>query len=265
VRTCFFPAPQPTGRHLALDQLLGSARRPARRRGLCACQAAARAAVNARASHPLPTFDHPSPLLGPIRAATTTPLAGRSDPSNPVRQPWPVLPHRPPGSSVVRTARRQRPRPPDARVSGHPDHPGRVDTGRVDTGRLDTGRLDTGDPPDQVNGRPSARRTADADSATNGVASVKTSWTATTTAMPAGRPQPGSGCGVCGACSPCRLRVPTPAAAVPGQPRSTARHEAAPRRTAVMCWSWRVRGEGNGTKVACTGSGLVRECWWVLE
>jgi hypothetical protein len=59
-----------------------------------------------------------------------------------------------------------------------------------------------GCPPDQLDGRPSARRTADADSATNGVTGVKTSWTATTTAMPAGRPKPGSGCGVCGARTP---------------------------------------------------------------
>jgi hypothetical protein len=41
--------------------------------------------------------------------------------------------------------------------------------------------------------------------------------------------------------------VTTPAAAVTGRLRSTARHEAAPRRTAVVCWIWMVRGEGNGT------------------
>jgi hypothetical protein len=43
----------------------------------------------------------------------------------------------------------------------------------------------------------------------------------------------------------------TSAAALPaaatGQLPSTARYEAAPRRIAVVCWSWRVRGEGNGT------------------
>ena len=81
---------------------------------------------------------------------------------------------------MVRTARLQRPRTSDAWLSGHLDHPGRmdasrVDTGRPDTGRPDTGRLDTGRPPDQVDGRRSAWRTADADSATNGVAGVRTS------------------------------------------------------------------------------------------
>jgi len=41
--------------------------------------------------------------------------------------------------------------------------------------------------------------------------------------------------------------VPTLAAAVIGQLRSTARHDAAPWRTALVCWIWMVRGEGNGT------------------
>jgi hypothetical protein len=70
----------------------------------------------------------------------------------------------------VRTARRQRPRTPDACLSGHPDH----------TGRVDTGRVDTGGPLDQLDGHRSAWRTADADTATSGVAGVRTSWTATT-------------------------------------------------------------------------------------
>lgn len=102
------------------------------------------------------------------------------------------------GSSALRTAWMQRPRTPDACPSGHPDRTGRVDTGRMDTGRMDTGRVDTGRPPDQLDGRPSAWRTADADRATNGVADVRTSSTATT----AGRPKPRSGCSVCGARQP---------------------------------------------------------------
>jgi len=69
---------------------------------------------------------------------------------------WPVPPHRRiPGSSTVRTARLQRLWTPDACPSGHPDHPGRMDSGRLDTRR----------PPDQLDGRPSAWRTADADPA----------------------------------------------------------------------------------------------------
>jgi hypothetical protein len=113
----------------------------------------------------------------------------------------------------VRTARLQRPRTPDACLSGHPDH-----TGRVDTGRLDTGR-----PPEQLDGRRSAWRTADADRATDGVAGVRTSWTATTTATADGAAQTWLGLQ--------RLRrsatydgsgVTTPAAAVTRQLRSTA-------------------------------------------
>jgi hypothetical protein len=91
-------------------------------------------------------------------------------------------------------------------------------------------------------------RTADADRATNGVAGVRTSWTATTTATAGWVAQTSLGLQ--------RLRrsathdgsvVTTPAAAVAGQLRSTARHEAAPRRTALVCWIWMVREEGNGT------------------
>jgi hypothetical protein len=110
---------------------------------------------------------------------------------------------------------------------------GRVDTGRVDTGRVDTGRVDTGRPPDPLDGRMSAWRTAD--SATDGVAGVRTSWAATTAAAAGWAAQTSLGLQ--------RLRrsatddgcaVTTPAAVMTGQLRSTARHEAAPRRTAVL-------------------------------
>jgi hypothetical protein len=38
--------------------------------------------------------------------------------------------------------------------------------------------------------------------------------------------------------------------------------QAAPRRTAVVCWIWMVREEGNGaTEGVVCGIGLVRECW----
>jgi hypothetical protein len=51
-------------------------------------------------------------------------------------------------------------------------------------------------------------------------------------------------------------------AAATGQLPSTTRHEAAPRRTALVRWDWRVRGEGNGTteRWRCAGWG-----WWALE
>jgi hypothetical protein len=91
--TCSSPAPPPTDRHLALDQLPWSARRRARRRSLDACEAApSLASTLVRATHgqrsTIPC------LPGPIRAATTKPLTDHSDPSNPVHQPWPVPPHR---------------------------------------------------------------------------------------------------------------------------------------------------------------------------
>jgi hypothetical protein len=61
----------------------------------------------------------------PSRSPTT------ATPSNPLRQPWPVLAAPMDSeSSAVRTARLQRPRTPDACPSGHPGHTGRVDTGR---------------------------------------------------------------------------------------------------------------------------------------
>jgi hypothetical protein len=182
--TCSSPAPPPTDRHLALDRLPWSARRRARRRSLDACEAApSLASTLVRATHGQRSTIFCPP--GPIRAATTKPLTDHSDPSNPVHQPWPVPPHR----CIPDPARLQRPRTPDACPSGHPDHTGRVDTRRMDTGRMDTGRADTGRPPDQLDGRPSAWRTADANRATNGVAGVRTSWTARRRRPPDGQPK----------------------------------------------------------------------------
>ena len=77
----------------------------------------------------------------------------------------------------------------------------------------------------------------------------------TTTATAGWAAKARSGCRVCGA------RQPHNAAAVTGQLRSTTRHEAAPRRTAVVCWIWMVREEGNGTTERCGVRGQVgREC-----
>jgi hypothetical protein len=144
---------QPTGT-LALDQLPWSVRRRARRPSRCDCEAAAQACcrpscpprtANARPS--LPSQPDPASDDQAARGPTATRRT-------PVRQTWAVPRHRRPGSSAVRTARTQRPRTPDACLSGYPDHTGRVDTGRVDTGRVDTGRVDTGRPLDPLGGRP---------------------------------------------------------------------------------------------------------------
>jgi hypothetical protein len=156
--------------------------------GACAhtrrlCQRRPSSALDTRASDALPALDHPFPARpdsGNDEQAAHRPQryveAGALDVACPAAPMYS-------GSSAVRTAWMQRPRTPDACLSGHPDR-----TGRVDTGRLDTGR-----PPDQLVGQTSARRTADADRATNGVADVRTPWTATTTATAGRTAQPSLG------------------------------------------------------------------------
>jgi hypothetical protein len=218
VRTCSFPCP-PAGRPAPgagpaplVREAASAAPQPVRMRsggpGL--------ASTLVRAMHGQRSTIPSQP--GPIRAATTKPLGDHSDTSNPLRQRGlyrrsDVFRIQRGAASAVRPARTQRPRTPDAWLSGHPHY-----TGRVDTGRLDTGR-----PPDQLDGRPSAWRTEDADRATNGVAGVRTSWTATTAA---------AGWAAQTSLGLQRLRrsaaddgsaVTTPAAAVTGQLRSTAR------------------------------------------
>jgi hypothetical protein len=195
-----------------------------------------RSAVDTRASHPRPTFDHPS------RQARFGQRRPSHSPTTAIHRTWvhhtrPVPPQRRPGSSAMRTARLQRPRTPDAWLSGHPgSHRTR--------GHRSPGHRTSARPV----GRTSAWRTADADRATNGVAGVRTPSAATTIATAGWAAQTSLGLQRlrCSAADD-RSAYDTPAAAVPGQLRSTARHEAAPRRTAVVCWSWRVRGEGNGT------------------
>jgi hypothetical protein len=81
------------------------------------------------------------------------------------------------------------------RTPGSPRSYGRQSPGHRTPGHRSPGHRTSARP----GGRTSVRM---ADSATNGVAGVRTSWTATTTAMPAGRPKPRSGCSVCGARSP---------------------------------------------------------------
>jgi hypothetical protein len=166
------PAPGP-GPAPLVGQAASAAPQPGRLRS------SAKSGVDPRASHARPPFDHSLPAR-PDSGSHDQALTDHSDPSNPVQQPWPVPPHR----CSPDPARLQRPRTLDACPSGHPDHPGRVDTRRVDTGRVDTGR-----PPDQLDGRRSAWRTADADSATNGVTGVRTSWTARRRRPPDGQPK----------------------------------------------------------------------------
>jgi hypothetical protein len=116
------------------------------------------------------------------------------------------------------------------------------------TKRLDAGRVDAGRPLDRL------------DAPSHGGLGTQTrqrpAWPASghprDRRPPGGRPDsPGSRrLGALG--YPERLRGDgTCAAALTsaaiGRLPSTAQHEAAPRRTAVVCWSWRVRGEGNGT------------------
>ena len=218
-------APPPTDRHLARDQLPWSARRRARRRSRYACQAAAqvwrRPSCEPRTANVRPSFlARPDSGSGDDHAAR----GPHGDTSNPVRQPWPVRRtdvfriQRGADSATAAAADTGR-----ACLSGHPDH-----TGRVDIGRLDTGR-----PPDQLDGRPSAWRTADADRATNGVTSVRTSLDGHDGDRRLGGPTSLGLPRVRRSATHDGSAVTTPAAAVTGQLRSTARHEVAPRRTAV--------------------------------
>jgi hypothetical protein len=172
----------------ALDQLPWS---PSSERGAAAgthTKWQSRSGVDPRASHARPTFDHSCPP-GPIRAATTKPRTDHSDTSNPVRQ-----------------CGRSR-RTDGFRIQHGPDSAAAaaVDTGRVSVrtpritpGRVDARRLDTRRPPDQLDGRPSVWRTADADQR-------RPPWPASghpgrpRRRPPAGRPEPRSGCSVCGA------------------------------------------------------------------
>jgi hypothetical protein len=107
-------------------------------------------------------------------------------------------------------------------------------------------------------GRTSARRTEDADRATTGVAGVRTCWRPATTRWAANL----AGAAASGPLGhPLRLRGDTTCAAAltaaaTEQLRSTAQHEAAPRRTALVCgfgwYEWRAMGL---RKVRCAGSG----------
>ena len=226
-----------------------SARRRARRRSLCGSEAAARV-CRRHSCDPRSADTRASLPARPVRTATTKPLADHSDTSNPVGTTW-AEPHRPiPGSSTGWTARMQRLRTPERCPSGHPNHAGRVDTGRppaqwTDVRPADSGR-GQGDkrrvrPPDILDGHGHGDRRL-AGQFPVGLPRLRRSATHDGSAV----------------------TIPAAAAltaAATEQPRSAARHEAAPRRTALVCWIWMVREEGNGTtEGGVSGVGLVREC-----
>jgi hypothetical protein len=155
-----------------------------------------------------------------------------------------------PESSAARIARRQR--------CGH-QRPVRPDTWMPRTPGC-PGRLDTGRPLDRLDGHPHGGPD-EADRATTGLAGVRTPSRPATSRRavrprrsrrPGRSTQDGSAV-MAPAPRPDRRRHWTAA--------STARHEAAPRRTALVCWSWRVRGEGNGTTERRGVQGQVgRDC-----
>jgi hypothetical protein len=192
----------------------GSTRRRARRRSLHACQAAAQVCrrhsceprtANTRPSLPRQTrLGQRRPSHSPTTTTPPTPCANVACPAAPT----------PSGSSAARTARLPRPRTPDACPSGHPDHPGRVDTarpghrtsarpvGRTSVRMVDRGRGQhderRGRRPDILDGHDDGDRRLRGPNLARAAASA-----------------------VLG--NPCRLRaVTTPAAAATGQLRSTA-------------------------------------------
>jgi hypothetical protein len=214
----------------------------ARRPGGAAAETPAKrrpwAPINPCASQPRPTRHHPFPS-GLMQAGDHGAHRPRGT-STRCAQSGDGPPHRTtPGSSAARTARRQRrghrrSACPDTWMHRTPGHrtPGRWTSARPvgrTSSRRDWGR-------GQGNDRPGRRPDISSRPAT-------TRWAA--------RPGPGhSAWGALG--HPGRLRgdgtcTAALTAAATGQLPSTARHEAAPRRTALVCWSWRVRGEGNGT------------------
>jgi hypothetical protein len=106
VSSWVFSCSQPTDRHPGAGPAPMSAKRPGRRRSLCACDAAAQVCRRPSCGPPRPTQHHPFPS-GPVRA-------GDHAARGPRRHVEPIAPsgdgprHRAiPGSSAVRTARRQ--------------------------------------------------------------------------------------------------------------------------------------------------------------
>jgi hypothetical protein len=247
VSTCPYRASHPPAGILALNQLPWRAWRRSR----CASEAATRAAVDTPASH----AGHPLPRQARL-GQTTNRSRTHGDTSNPVRSDV--------GCSAAPTALQDPPRcgQRGCRGRGHGTRVGRTPGPHRTLGYRTRGHRTPGPHRTLDTGRPhSGQRTR---------TGRRTAWPASGHPRPPRRRRPPPGYQPSLGLQ--RLRrsathggsaVTTPAgaaltAAATEQLLSTARHEAAPRRTALVCWSWRVRGEGNGTteRRGCTGSGL---------
>jgi hypothetical protein len=213
-------APPPPGWHPGPGPTPAVGPAARRRRSRDAGQAAALATVNRRARQARPTPPPPFPS-GPMRAGDH---AARGHGAR--RLPAPGLggpPHRAtPESSAARIARRQR--------CGH-QRPVRPDTWMP--GRLDTGRLDTGRPLDRLDGHPTVDRTRRT--------GQRPAWPAS--GHPRDRRPPAGQSDLARSRRPGRSTQDGSAVMAPA-PRpdrrrhwtaaSIARHEAAPRRTALV-------------------------------
>ena len=173
-------------------------------------------------------------------------------------------PGRPATPSHSRSSAAAAPRTPEACPSGHLDTPDAwtpdawtPDAWTPDARMLDVRSTGWTDTPTADRTRRTGQRP--------GLADVRTS---SRPATPAGRPDLARVTATGALGHPRRLRgdgtcAAALTAAATGQLPSTARHEAAPRRTALVCWSWMVRGEGNGTTERCGVRGQAgRECGW---
>jgi hypothetical protein len=216
VSTCFVPCSPPPRRHSGPAPV--SARR---RRSRDADQAAALARVNPRASQARPTPHHPFPS-GSMQAGDHAARGPRRH-VDPLRPTGGGPPHRAtPGSSAARTARRQRRghRSVSVRTPGWHWTP--------DAWTLDVRSTGWTDVPTTGPGMRTGQRPAWP--ASGHLATGDTRWAA--------RPRPRSRrLGALG--HPRRLRgdgtrAAALTAAATGQLPSTARHEAAPRRTALL-------------------------------
>jgi hypothetical protein len=178
------------------------------------------------ASQPRPTPHHPFPS-GPMPAGDHAARRPRRhvNPPRPAGAARHTEPLRGPARRGQRgSARTPGPVRPDTRLHRTPEH-----------GRLDTGHADAGRPLDRLDGRPH-RGPDEADTTTTGLAGVRTSSRPATTAR---RPD------LARVTAPESARPPRTAprdgtgaaaltAAATGQLPSTTRHEAAPRRTALL-------------------------------
>jgi hypothetical protein len=212
--------------------------RRARRRRLCACQAAAQVCRRHWCQPPPATFDHPFAagpirLRRPSRSPTTATcrtrcanrgLSHRTDVRNPARcgqrgcgHQTPVCPD----TRITPVAWTPVPWTLDVRPSGW------TDVRMADSG-CGLGDERRGWRPDILDGHDDGDRR---------LGGANLAWVAASAVLSSPRR-------LCG--------DDTPAATVPGQLCSTVRHRAAPRRTALVCWMWRVRGgwrPGSGGKV----------------